>query len=277
MKKSQVGISRERELITFSNYFKNWINIYKRNRYSASTIHKYDDMLKFVQKYFGNTKLKDITKIDYQKMIDEFSKNHVKTTVGMLNGAIRSSLQDALEEQIIHFDFTRNALISSKKKSKQIKYFEIDEAYRIRQYCLHHANMHCISRYSIALSLATGLRYGEVLGLTWKDINFEKNTISVNKTYDYKRRTGFKPTKTPSSVRILDVDPVTMKLMKHLKLEQAQLFLKQRFSNNENMVFINDQHNIPGNVAVNDVIKRIQRDLGIKKGNLLYVTHTPPS
>lgn len=50
----------------------------------------------------------------------------------MLNGAIHFSLQDALEERNIHFDFTRNVLISSKKKSKEIKYFEIDETFETR-------------------------------------------------------------------------------------------------------------------------------------------------
>lgn len=39
----------------------------------------------------------------------------------------------------------------------------------------------------ITTMLGTGIRIGELLGLKWKDINFEKKTISVNRTLVYVR------------------------------------------------------------------------------------------
>lgn len=269
MKKSKIGISRERELITFDNYFKEWFRVYKQNRYSKSTQQKYSAIRKFIHNYFGNTKLKSITKADYQKMLDTYAKTHVKTTVAALNGTIRASLRNALEEQIIPFDFTRDAIITSNKSSKDIKYFEVEEAYRIRDYCLKHASMSAISKYEIALSLATGMRYGEIIGLTWEDIDFDKNTIDINKTYDYKYRTGFKPTKTHSSIRKLDIDPITAKMLKNLKHEQKKLFLKQKFQNKDNLVFINSQHHVPSDGSANMTLNRLQTKLDIKPGNHL--------
>ncbi len=45
--------------------------------------------------------------------------------------------------------------------------------------------------YQYALILETGLRTGEMIGLTWDAIDFEKRTLTVNKTLDYiDRRTG---------------------------------------------------------------------------------------
>ncbi|WP_246001225.1 tyrosine-type recombinase/integrase [Companilactobacillus musae] len=255
--------------MTFYNYFKKWVTVYKAGRFTNVTKNKYSAMEKFILKHFGNTKLKKITKIDYQKMLDEYAQNHVKTTVSALNGAIRSSLKDALEEQIISIDFTRDAIISGEKKSKEIKFFELDEANKIRSYCLSKASVYSITRYEIALALATGLRYAEIAGLTWNDIDFDKNTIDVNKTYDYKKRTGFKPTKTASSVRILDVDQITMKMLKHLKIEQAKVFLKQKYSNDINYVFMNGRHQIPGDAAANKALGNVQTKLNIKNGNHL--------
>lgn len=269
MKKSQVGISKENENVTFVSYFKKWVQTYKYGRYDQITQDKYKSIINFLTDHFGQTKLKSITKFDYQKMLDEYAETHVKSSVSRLNGAIRTSLKDALERQIIHIDFTRDAVISSNKKSKNIKYFELDEAYKIRNYCLNHASIHTITRYEIALALATGMRYGEVSGLTWNDIDFKKNTININKTYDYKNRSGFKSTKTPSSVRLLDVDPTTMKLIKHLKIEQAQIFLKQNYKNKNNMVFINAHHQIPSDVAANSALKNLQKKLNIKESNYL--------
>lgn len=269
IKKDHVGISESLESISFIDYFKKWVNVYKKNRYGKITQNKYQAMEKFLASYFKQKKLKSITKMDYQQMLDEYAKTHVKSTVSRLNGTIRSSIKDALEQQVIHIDFTRGAIISSDKKTKEIKYFEINEAYRIRQYCLKHANIYSITKYEIALALATGMRYGEVCGLTWNDIDFKNNTININKTYDYKNRDGFKSTKTPSSVRILDVDPITMKMMQHLKIEQAKAFLKQKYKNKNNMVFINNLHQIPSDSGANSALKNIQKKLNIKEGNYL--------
>lgn len=197
IKRDQVGISKSLESISFIDYFKKWVNIYKKGRYGKITQDKYQSMENFLANYFKEKKLKDITKLDYQQMLDAYAKTHVKSTVSRLNGTIRSAIKDALEQQIIHLDFTRNALISSNKESKKIKYFEINEAYQIRNYCLKNSSIQMITRYAIALSLATGMRYGEIVGLTWDDIDFKKNTINITKTYDYKNRTGFKPTTPP--------------------------------------------------------------------------------
>lgn len=59
----------------------------------------------------------------------------------------------------------------------------------------------------ILLIAKTGLRFGEALGLTKDDIDFEQQIITVNKTWDYKSCSGgFKPTKNASSVRKVSID-----------------------------------------------------------------------
>jgi integrase len=46
------------------------------------------------------------------------------------------------------------------------------------------------------------MRYGELLGLTLEDIDFDNQEIAINKSYDYHTNSGFKATKTYSSCRI---------------------------------------------------------------------------
>lgn len=49
--------------------------------------------------------------------------------------------------------------------------------------------------YPYALLLETGLRTGELVGLTWDGIDWKKRTLTVNKTLEYMdRRTGEKST-----------------------------------------------------------------------------------
>ncbi len=60
--------------------------------------------------------------------------------------------------------------------------------------------------YQYALLLETGLRTGEIIGLTWDAIDFEKRTLTVNKTLEFRHnqhtwRAG--PPKTPTSYRTI--------------------------------------------------------------------------
>ncbi|MFB8734277.1 tyrosine-type recombinase/integrase [Bacillus sp. SL00103] len=57
-----------------------------------------------------------------------------------------------------------------------------------------------VLHYTALLILAsTGMRKGEALGLTWKDIGFYQSRITINKTRDYD---GLRPPKTNNSYQL---------------------------------------------------------------------------
>ena len=56
------------------------------------------------------------------------------------------------------------------------------------------------------LMLETGLRTGEMIGLTWDAIDFKKHTLTVNKTFEYRHKRGTwiaGPPKTAASYRTI--------------------------------------------------------------------------
>ena len=68
-----------------------------------------------------------------------------------------------------------------------------------------------------ALILETGLRTGEMIGLTWDEIDFNKKTLTVNKTLEYRHGQHFwraGPPKTQNSYRTI---PLTDKAYEILK------------------------------------------------------------
>ena len=73
----------------------------------------------------------------------------------------------------------------------------------------------CLLAYS-------GFRRSEMLGLEWKDIDFENNIISVCRTSNYtaERGTYTDTTKTKRSKRTLKISSYIMELLKQLKEEQ---------------------------------------------------------
>ncbi|MCH4172603.1 MAG: site-specific integrase [Lactobacillus sp.] len=73
----------------------------------------------------------------------------------------------------------------------------------------------------------TGLRKGEILAMTWHDINFKKKTLSVERTVtrglNNKMMVG--TPKTKNSIRTLDLDAKTIALLKQWKIKQAEELL----------------------------------------------------
>ena len=90
----------------------------------------------------------------------------------------------------------------------------------------------------------TGLRSGEMIALTWKDINFDKKQVRVNKTYTDKVLKGTSRITTPktnNSIRYVDIDDNLLQLLKRHKEEEKKIY----GFNEEMFVFGNVKHISP--------------------------------
>lgn len=67
----------------------------------------------------------------------------------------------------------------------------------------------------ILLGLVTGLRFSELVGLTFYACNFKNNTIYVYQAWDYNKGTGFVDLKNSPSERTIPVDPLVMQIMQN--------------------------------------------------------------
>lgn len=78
------------------------------------------------------------------------------------------------------------------------------------------------SRYLpvVELILQTGLRRGEALGLSWEDVDLEKQVLSVRFTLDSKGRRG--APKTTRSLRTIDLNSKAQTVLRQLRLRQAE-------------------------------------------------------
>ncbi len=93
----------------------------------------------------------------------------------------------------------------------------------------------------------TGLRKGEMLALTWNDINFKDECLTVNKSL----ATGendeliIQSPKTESSIRTISLDKGTLSTLKQWKREQAELLLAFGFNalRNNQLIFSKPHNN----------------------------------
>ena len=198
-----------------SDYFYDWMETYKKPLVSQATYVKYKNTHAQIIKYFGDVSIGELTASIYQRTINNYSQTHAKLTVSCFHKQIHACILDAVDESLIVIDPTRKAIITGRKKeSNKSRYLNYTEWKLLVNKTYNSEN---IMDQIIYLAAVTGMRYAEVLGLTWDNIDFVNRKIEVTKTWDYKYHKGFIDTKNKSSRRKIDVDSHTLDMLKTIK------------------------------------------------------------
>ena len=257
-REKRLGANTSDRDTSFIEYWDGWIKRYKSGKNATVTEKRYAIIGKTLKKYFGNKLLRDLRPSDWQDFLNAFGKNHSKATVSKVNGYVRSMSKAAINDQLIHTDFTFGAQLTGiAGKRDADKFVQSDELEAIMAKAYAGADFNHITNCIIYLGAVSGARYSELIGLTWKDINFSESTININKTWDYHFDQGFLPTKTPSSVRIVRVTKPAMTMLKRLKMEQNAYFIKSG-RDSQQMVFRSKRGEIPTNAAANKMLSKIE-------------------
>ena len=217
----------------FCDYYEKWIKIYKEGAIRKVTLDKYKMTLRWLRKLIPDLKIKDLTRISYQELLNEYALEHERQTTMDFHHQLKGSILDAVYEGLLDRDPTRKAIIKGKTPSvKKVKY--------INQFELHtlldtlELKNEISWEWMILLIAKTGLRFSEALALTPADFNFSRQSISVSKTWDYKGEGGFLPTKNQSSIRKVQIDWQTViqfsQLIKDLQADQP-IFVKGKVYN----------------------------------------------
>ncbi|MBN4083207.1 site-specific integrase [Mycoplasma sp. CSL10137] len=194
--------------LTFSEYFKNWIIVYKKGSITNISYRKYELTLKWVNRISPNLKMEDLNRLEYQKILNEYALYHERQTTMDFHHHLKACLLDAFDEGYLSNDPTRKAVIKGiperKKKIKFLSQFEL-------QSLIKKLKIQGSINYDwlILLIAKTGLRFSEALALTPADFDLNKQLLNINKTWNYKESKGFAPTKNKSSIRKIQLDWLT--------------------------------------------------------------------
>ena len=187
----------------FSKYFKEWAETYKIPKTSANTHNRYRHIYGKIVEYFGQVKIGKVTRRQYQQFINDYGANHSRSTMQKVHGTIRSCITDAMSEGIINRNFTDMInLVWNEANTRTIEYLNVAEIKDLISKLETDIKPTYVSRYLIIAAIYTGMRFGELLALTWSDIDFTKHTIKISKSYDYAGHQTKEP-KTKSSNRVI--------------------------------------------------------------------------
>lgn len=247
----------------FYDYYEKWITVYKKGAVRDVTLDKYHLTYQWIGKLAPDLKLCELNRISYQQLLNDYAEYHERQTTMDFHHQLKGAILDAVDEGLLERDPTRKAIIKGKApRAKKIKY--------INQFELHtlldklELKSEVSWEWFIMLVAKTGLRFSEALALTPKDFDFAHQSVHVNKTWDYKRNSGFLPTKNKSSVRKVQIDWQTViqfsELTKDLPAEEP-IFVKGKVYNS----------------TVNDVLERYCQKAEVPVISIHGLRHTHAS
>ena len=189
----------------FCDYYRQWIDVYKKDAIREATMSKYLMTQKWLEKLVPELKVSELSRTAYQQLLNDYAKEHERQTTLDFHHQLKGAILDAVDEGLIERDPTRKAIIKGKTPSaKKIKYLNQFELHTL----IAHLDIGETPNWDwfILLVAKTGMRLSEALAITPGDFDFSRQTLSISKTWDYKGEGGFLPTKNKSSVRKIQID-----------------------------------------------------------------------
>ena len=277
------GIKVNGKNLTANDFYKKWESL--KRGLKNNTFQNYKYMYnQFAKDQIGNIKVCELKRTDvrsfYNMLLDV---RHLKLrTIECLHTVIHQILELAVEDDCIRYNPSDNALKELKrthnKDVEKRKAFTKDEQKIFENYLKKEGLNHRWYPVFIVM-LWTGLRVGELTGLTWNDIDFENNTITVSRTLVYydkggKGKCGY-AIHTPKTNAGNRVVPMIEKVRLALLEEQAyqkELGIKcvANIDGYTDFVFINRYGTTHNQATLNKALRRIIRDCNYEimdKGN----------
>lgn len=199
----------------------------------------------------GKLNVKDISNDDIQKFLNDnknYSNSYIKKLYEQLNQAFNFAIKNKYILQNPMDDVIKP---KSTKEDKEVKALTIEEQQSLSNYLLNCTINEETYKNVFLIQMYLGLRIGETLALNINDIDIEKQIINVNKTLTLGKNNEVimgDTTKTYASKRTIPIPDFLIPSIKE-QLEIAK-------ENNDNMLFLYNDHYISHSVA-NSRLKRI--------------------
>lgn len=201
----------DEENITFGQLSKMYLDWYKRRRKNSSYV-KIESVVRIhLNPRFERKKIKNINKRDITKMHDELLDELSVTSAKKIHTVISAILNYAIEHDYLNINVAREIGNINIKSNKIMNFWTVDE---FRKFISVVDDL--LYKTFFMVLFYGGLRKGEALALTWNDINFENNTINIDKTVYLRKVTS---PKNESSIRKIKMPQHTINLLGELKLQ----------------------------------------------------------
>lgn len=189
----------EQNKMLFTEWCKQWLEIYAKPNIKQSTYSSYYGYVyKHIIPWFPKVALKDLRAEMLQRFLNEksisgrldkitnpetgereikpggLSEKTIKNIYNMIHAALKQAYINGIIQRNI-----ADMVKPPKQKRKEIDVFTIDEQEKIIK-TVKESEIRLA--FGVTLTLFTGIRAGELAGLQWKDIDFDKKEMHIRRT-----------------------------------------------------------------------------------------------
>ena len=233
--KAEIGtvVKKCKPDMTFGEWMDFWYQTYCKNTLKEYTQATYEQRIyKQIITKIGHHPLNKITTGTLERFYahlkadgrlvrrEQFGPGLANSVIRSIHAHCRAALEKAVAEKLIR----QNPAIGCKlppKKSAEVKILTPEAMQKL----LYQAQIEGFYEMFM-LDLATGLRRGEVVGLQWKDIDFETGTLSVTKQVRYVQgELKIEPPKTKASERSIILSPPVLEMLAEYKKTVNSIWL----------------------------------------------------
>lgn len=221
--------------VKFQDFAEQWFKEYAEIKLKTQTIRCYHNNEKLVYQAIGHMRMDKINTRTIQKFITELStekrigrngeelKPLSPKTVKNYVSFISSIFDYAVKMQVLSNNPCRNAVLPS-ARTKEREIYSLEEVQKMLE--LFEDESEANFKYTIFFTLAafTGLRRGELLGLEWKDIDWDNQLLNVVRTSEYTKEKGIytDTPKSKSSVRIIKLPVEVIEKLREFRYWQNE-------------------------------------------------------
>lgn len=205
--------------ITVDDWFNYWItNIV--GDLAPNTRRNYKERYEHnIQPVIGRIKLSDVKPLNCKMVLNTMDMDYAGSTIRQVYITMGTMLKSALMNDLIA-KHPMNGVRYTKpvRAASDIKFLTVAEQEKFLETAKRSHNY-----YQYALILETGLRTGEMIGLTWDAIDWENKTLTVNKTLEYRHDRGYwraGPPKTQQSYRTIPLTAKAYEILERVSYEK---------------------------------------------------------
>lgn len=256
----QNGMVIEGKSLKFSEFTEIWKRDYGSKELAPSTYKRYCRMLETrLLPYFGRFYVNKIRPTDIMQFYDLLGRdtqlvrkknNNGSKTLKPLSGKtilehhrlLRAMLHKAVYWQVIVSNPAERVQPPKAKRPKR-KYYDDDQCKILLENLEQLSEEQIKYKAAIILTIFTGVRLGELMGLEWTDVDFRNGIISINRSSQYLADKGIftKMPKTESSIREVAIPDFVLSLLEEYKVwYEEQKSLCGELWNNSNRLFVQE-------------------------------------
>ena len=225
-KDAALVISRKQDFFV-SEWYTYWIDNFKATTVKKGTLESYNKIFHlYIEPFLGDRKLSEVTSQEIQVFYNELAKNdYSKSTITLVHALVTNMFRHAYRLELIQKN-PIDHIILPRGRQKQERHVLTRNAQDI---LLRYLVGNEIEELVI-FALATGMRLGEMTGLTWENVDFEKNEVYVKEILKRDPNGKFYKDipKTSKSLRTIPMLPQIAERLRKLKKFQEKKKLAGR-------------------------------------------------